>query len=259
MRCRAQSPAWWRGPNNDRRLQLIARALPVTSFKRLRFSRGSSPARAMRGKKGRQPLATQAKWAGREPGDRERGLRRDRHRQGHALPRGRSRPVPGAGAVVRRLHAGLGGDGDIPVVLWGGNGVASVQWIPVFQILDRAGFEVMLVPPAGPQSESHRIYLQTRRFREFEPCASVGNRSVEPCGRQRPDVADDRIARKSGFSRTTCGSPEAFPGPCGALAHAEAVLRLVEDGPARPPTRRALLRPAADLTTSRVPERSAVP
>ena len=95
-----------------------------------------------------------------------------------------------------------GGDGDIPVVLWGGeggDGVASVYWIPVFQILDRAGFEVMLAPPAVPQSESHRI------------------------------------ARKSGFSRATCGSPEAYPRPYGALAHAEAVLRLVEAGPARPP------------------------
>ncbi len=85
-------------------------------------------------------------------------------------------------------------------------------------------------PNRSPDPEVPRM-----PFRELEPCGSIGNRSVEPCGRQRPDVADDRIARKSGFSRATCGSPKAFPRPYGALAHAEAVLRLVEAGPARPP------------------------
>ena len=35
----------------------------------------------------------------------------------------------------------------------------SVYWIPVYEVLDRAGFEVMLVPPR--MTEADRRYLQT--------------------------------------------------------------------------------------------------
>ena len=81
----------------------------------------------------------------------EPGLRRDRHRQGPAFRGGRvaersDEPVRSFGSFTRDLEemaAWLASCGVTKVAMES----TSVYWIPVYETLERAGFEVMLVPP----------------------------------------------------------------------------------------------------------------
>ena len=99
---------------------------------------------------------TEGKGKGREPGDREPGLRRDRHRQGRPPPGGRSGPVPGAGAVVRGVAGNLPGMAEWLSSRRAGKVAmepAPVYWIPAYEVLERAGSGA----PPGPPGMGRRI------------------------------------------------------------------------------------------------------